>query len=97
MLPGMDGFEVTKKIRNNPGFSDIFILMLTAKTDTIDKVVGFELGADDYVEKPFSPRELILRVKAILKRGADKKEEKPSLLKYKGIEVDENKHKVLFP
>lgn len=65
MLPGIDGFEICKEIRRN---SSLPILMLTARGEEIDRVVGFELGADDYVTKPFSPRELVGRVKAILRR-----------------------------
>lgn len=65
MLPGMDGFAVCREIR---GFSAVPILMLTAKEAEVDKVLGLELGADDYVTKPFSPRELIARVRAILRR-----------------------------
>jgi two-component system OmpR family response regulator len=64
-LPEMDGLEVCRKIR---ALSDIPVLFLTARDDEIDRVVGFELGADDYVTKPFSPRELVARIKAILKR-----------------------------
>lgn len=66
MLPGMDGFDVCKEIRKD---SDLPILMLTARGEEIDRVVGFEIGADDYVTKPFSPRELVGRVKAILRRS----------------------------
>ena len=65
MLPKLDGFSVCKEIRR---FSTVPILMLTAKEDEVDKVLGLELGADDYVTKPFSPRELIARVRAILRR-----------------------------
>ena len=68
MLPGLDGIEVCKRIKNNKKTAAIKILMLTAKGEELDKVLGFELGADDYVVKPFSPRELVLRVKAILRR-----------------------------
>lgn len=66
MLPGADGFEVCKEMRKE---SDLPILMLTARSEEIDRVVGFEIGADDYVAKPFSPRELVGRVKAILRRS----------------------------
>lgn len=66
LMPGVDGLEVCRRLRQD---SSIPILMLTAKADETDKVVGLELGADDYVTKPFSPRELIARVKAILRRG----------------------------
>jgi len=64
MLPGIDGYEVCRKIRRDPDNSGIPILMLTAKSGEIDKIVGFELGADDYMTKPFSPRELVLRIKS---------------------------------
>lgn len=68
MLPGMDGLEVCKHVRQNPRTADVPIIMLTAKGEEVDRIVGFEIGADDYVVKPFSPRELVLRVKAIMKR-----------------------------
>ena len=65
MLPGMDGFEVCRRLRT---FSDAYVLMLTARTDEMDRVVGLSVGADDYVVKPFSPRELVARIKALLRR-----------------------------
>ncbi|MBN1628584.1 MAG: response regulator transcription factor [Thermoleophilia bacterium] len=65
-LPGVDGFEVCRRIRKS---SAVPVIMLTARDDEVDKVVGLELGADDYVPKPFSPRELVARVKAVLRRG----------------------------
>ena len=68
MLPGMDGKDVCRALKSNPLTQSIPILMLTAKSEEMDRVIGFELGADDYVTKPFSPRELVLRVKAILRR-----------------------------
>jgi len=68
MLPGLDGFEVCRQLRNSGNAAPI--LMLTAKGQEIDKVLGLELGADDYVTKPFSPRELVARIKAILRRGS---------------------------
>lgn len=72
MLPGMDGWEICRRVRAE---SDVPIIMLTARSDDIDKIVGLELGADDYLTKPFNPRELVARVKAILRRGgsADKR------------------------
>ena len=73
MLPDGSGLDLCKKIKGNPETESIPIIILTAKDDEVDRVVGFELGADDYVTKPFSVRELILRVKAILKRGSKKK------------------------
>lgn len=70
MLPNMDGNEVLKKLKANPDTSAIPVLMLTAKGEEIDRVLGLELGADDYIVKPFSPRELVLRIKAVLRKGA---------------------------
>jgi len=66
MLPGMDGIEVLRCLRQE---SDVYVLMLTARADELDKIVGLTVGADDYLTKPFSPRELVARVKAILRRG----------------------------
>ena len=70
MLPNMDGNEVLKRLKANPDTSGIPVLMLTAKGEEIDRVLGLELGADDYIVKPFSPRELVLRIKAVLRKGA---------------------------
>jgi len=75
MLPEMDGFEACKVLRLDPATQKVPIIMLTAKAGEIDRVLGLELGADDYLTKPFSPRELLLRIKKILARGAT--EEKP--------------------
>jgi two-component system phosphate regulon response regulator PhoB len=69
MIPEIDGMEVCKLLRRDPATSTIPIIMLTAKASEVDRVLGLELGADDYVVKPFSPRELVLRVKKILERG----------------------------
>lgn len=66
MLPGLDGFEVCRRLRRQ---SDVPIIMLTARSEDVDKIVGLELGADDYLTKPFNPRELVARVKAILRRA----------------------------
>ena len=68
MLPGLSGFEVCRILRGDPHTAGIQIMMVTGKSDEVDRIVGFELGADDYVVKPFSPREVVLRAKAILKR-----------------------------
>jgi two-component system alkaline phosphatase synthesis response regulator PhoP len=68
MLPGMDGLEVLRRLRQE---SEVYVLLLTAKADEMDKVVGLTVGADDYLTKPFSPRELVARVKAVLRRGRD--------------------------
>ncbi|MCX5680960.1 MAG: response regulator, partial [Candidatus Omnitrophica bacterium] len=72
MLPKMDGLAVCREIRQDKRLKHIPVIMLTAKGEEVDRIVGFELGADDYIVKPFSPRELVLRVKAILKRGTAK-------------------------
>ena len=93
MLPKMDGFETCKQIKQDKKLSHIPVIMLTAKGEEVDKVVGFELGADDYVVKPFSPRELVLRVKAILKRG-EPKEEVKDILSVDKLTVDIPRHKV---
>ena len=93
MLPQMDGFEVCKHLKQNRELSQIPIIMLTAKGEEVDRIVGFELGADDYVVKPFSPRELVLRVKAILKRGKTGEEAK-SILTASKLVVDIPRHKV---
>jgi two-component system phosphate regulon response regulator PhoB len=71
MLPGLSGLDVCKSIRGDEDIRDMSIIMLTAKGEEIDRVIGFELGADDYVTKPFSVRELILRVKVLLKKQSD--------------------------
>src|SRR5690349_20482687 len=67
MLPGLDGYEVCRRVRAR---SDLPIIMLTARDDDLDKIIGLELGADDYLTKPFNPRELVARVKAILRRSS---------------------------
>ena len=93
MLPEMDGFETCKQIKQDKRLSHIPIIMLTAKGEEVDRLVGFELGADDYVVKPFSPRELVLRVKAILKRGKLKEITK-DILSIDKLTVDILRHKV---
>src|SRR5216110_2496034 len=72
MLPRMPGLEICKILKSDPATSRIPIMMLTAKAEEIDRIVGLEFGADDYVTKPFSPREVTLRIKAILRRGEPK-------------------------
>jgi two-component system phosphate regulon response regulator PhoB len=85
MLPDIDGNEVCRTLRQNEETRRIPILMLTARSEEIDRVLGFELGADDYVTKPFSPRELVLRVKSILRRGKD---QRPSTLQAGAIRME---------
>lgn len=93
MLPKMDGLEVCKEVRKAERSKHIPVIMLTAKGEEVDRVLGFELGADDYLVKPFSPRELILRIKAILKRGKAPEEKKQSV-SAEGIVIDISRHKV---
>lgn len=69
MLPGLDGLEVCRRVRATPELLSLPVLMLTAKGDDVDKIVGLELGADDYLAKPFNPRELLARIRAVLRRG----------------------------
>jgi len=87
MLPGLDGFEVCRRIRDA---SDVPILLLTARSGDSDKVVGLDLGADDYVVKPFSPRELMARVRALLRRRRTERAEDEPILVADGLEVDPN-------
>ncbi len=92
MLPYIDGIEITKKIRHQ---SDVPILMLTAKSDELDKVLGLEIGADDYLTKPFSLKELIARVKAIMRRINSKDSDVNSeVLKMKDLVIDRNKFQI---
>ena len=87
MLPGMDGLEVCKILKNESKTSSIPIIMLTAKTQESDKIVRLELGADDYMIKPFSPRELIARIKAVLRRLKEK-DKLPEVLKTGDLTID---------
>jgi two-component system phosphate regulon response regulator PhoB len=93
MLPEVDGLEVCKILRRHPATAAIPIIMLTAKASEIDRVLGLELGADDYVTKPFSPRELVLRVKALLRRGAAV-EKKEDVLHLGELVIDIPRHSV---
>jgi two-component system phosphate regulon response regulator PhoB/two-component system alkaline phosphatase synthesis response regulator PhoP len=94
MMPGTDGIEACKILKKDEKYSSIPIIMLTARTDEADKVVGLELGADDYVSKPFSPRELTARVKAVLRRKTTAAEEYEAV-EIGPIKMDLNKHEVL--
>lgn len=93
MLPGADGITVCKALKADPRTSRIPVVMLTAKGEESDKVVGLELGADDYITKPFSVKELVARVKAVLRRFAAASEQAP-LLKFKTLTLDREKHVV---
>ena len=93
MLPGMDGKDVCRALKSDPVTQLIPILMLTARAEEVDRIVGFELGADDYVTKPFSPRELVLRVKAILRRK-ELPEERGKVLQVGDLLIDTDRHHV---
>ncbi len=90
MLPGMDGMEVCREIRKS---SHVPIIMITARVDEIDRLLGLELGADDYICKPFSPREVVARVKAVLRRSQSPPDGKQFVVGE--IALDEHKHQVL--
>jgi DNA-binding response OmpR family regulator len=91
MLPAVDGWEVCRALRRT---SDVPILILTAREDELDRILGLELGADDYVVKPFSPRELVARVKAILRRARPNPTRSTHLLSHGALALDRDKHKV---
>jgi DNA-binding response OmpR family regulator len=92
MLPKMPGLEVCKILKSDPATRQIPIMMLTAKAEEIDRIVGLEFGADDYVTKPFSPREVILRIQAIMRRGDVRAEEER--LTAGSIVIDSARHRV---
>ena len=98
MLPDGSGLDFCKKLKSSNAYNDIPIIIVTAKDDEVDKVVGFELGADDYVTKPFSVRELILRIKAILKRNSkDMTQNTSSKIQTFGIlSINEDSHEVFI-
>lgn len=93
MLPEIDGLEVCKILRRDPATASLPIIMLTAKASEIDRVLGLEFGADDYVTKPFSPRELMLRVRNLLKRKESSKEE-VERFQVRDVELDVSKYEV---
>jgi phosphate regulon transcriptional regulator PhoB len=95
MLPGIQGLEVCKRIRRNPETAGIPIIMLTARGEEYEKVVGLEAGADDYITKPFSVKELLARVKAVLRRAdARQASEKAEIFEFKGLRIDLNSYEV---
>lgn len=95
MLPEMDGLEVCKSLRNKPETALIPIIMLTAKAEESDTIVGLELGADDYVTKPFSPKSMVARVKALFRRLERTNSEKATTLSYGPLQMDLIRHEVL--
>ncbi|MFV0421295.1 response regulator [Oleidesulfovibrio sp.] len=97
MLPGMSGLDVCKELKRLPATAETPVIMLTARGEEVDRIVGLELGADDYVVKPFSPRELVLRIKAVLKRGAPASAPEPeerTRWQVKGLSLDLEAHRV---
>jgi DNA-binding response OmpR family regulator len=95
MMPEIDGMEVCKLMRRDPATSGIPIIMLTAKASEVDRVLGLELGADDYVVKPFSPRELVLRVKKLLERGKPAESAKEKMV-FGDLVIDLPRHVVFW-
>ena len=95
MLPGMSGLDLCKEIRADKTLKNLAIIMLTAKGEEVDRIIGFELGADDYVTKPFSVRELILRVKVILKKQTESVESN-ELVEFGPIKLNLDAHEVLI-
>lgn len=94
MLPDIDGLEICKELKNNQRTKNLPIIILTAKGEEMDRILGLELGADDYIVKPFSPRELIARIKAILRRHHEQKTEE--ILNFKNLILDMERHKVFL-
>jgi two-component system phosphate regulon response regulator PhoB len=92
MLPDVSGTQVCRELRSAPATANLPVVMLTARADEVDRVVGFELGADDYVTKPFSPRELVLRVRAVLRRSVEGVDE-PATLDRHGLRLDPARHR----
>ena len=93
MLPGRDGWEITRIIRGDPVLASIPIIMLTARVEDTDKIVGLELGADDYIAKPFNPREVVARVRAVLRRAAGSAPS-ANILQVGPIRLDADQHTV---
>jgi two-component system, OmpR family, phosphate regulon response regulator PhoB len=99
MLPDVSGMEVCRALRADPLLADVAVLMLTARGDEYDRVLGFEVGADDYVVKPFSVRELVMRIKALARRTSERRAARATTgsdrkLRWKGLELDPVRHRV---
>ena len=95
MLPDMSGLDICRRIRAADNLKDILVIMVTAKGEEVDRVVGFEVGADDYVVKPYSVRELLLRVGGMLKRSSKENQSNDKdLVEYEDLKIDNDKHKV---
>jgi len=95
MMPGMEGLEVCRRLRSDPRTARIPVIMLTAKATEADRVVGLELGADDYITKPFAPREMVARVKAILRRTSTQSEPE-QIIRHGDLLIDVVRHEVKY-
>jgi phosphate regulon transcriptional regulator PhoB len=95
MMPGMDGLQICKQLRSDPRTGRIPVIMLTAKATEADRIVGLELGADDYITKPFSPREVVARVKAVLRRSSPAAEQRQEI-RVGDLNIDLGGHEVNF-
>jgi DNA-binding response OmpR family regulator len=91
MLPGIDGWEICRRVRKD---SEVPILMLTARDEETDRLIGLEIGADDYVTKPFSPREVVARARAILRRSKKTAASKPDMVRFGSLTIDFDRHEV---
>src|SRR6201986_760762 len=91
VLPGADGLEVLRQLRT---FSEVYVILVTARTEEVDKLVGLGVGADDYITKPFSPREVTARVKAVLRRDRGTREAPAAVLRFAGLSIDKDSREV---
>jgi len=96
MLPGMDGLDVCKEIKRNNETKGVAIIMLTARGEELDKIIGLELGADDYITKPFSIRELLARVKAVLRRGSSVEDSEKKVSEFGRLKIDFERREVFI-
>jgi two-component system phosphate regulon response regulator PhoB len=94
MLPGVDGLDVCKMLKRDPATADLPVIMLTAKGEEADIVVGLELGADDYITKPFSPRILVARIKAVLRRRQQPEPEQSAVIIHQDLQIDSSRYEV---
>src|ERR1700753_667466 len=90
-LPGMDGLEALRQLRT---FSEVYVILVTARTEEVDKLVGLGVGADDYITQPFSPREVTARVKAVLRRDRGTREAPAAVLRFDGLSIDKDAREV---
>ena len=95
MRPGLDGLEICRTIKRDPRTEGIPLVILTAKGEEVDRIVGLELGADDYISKPFSPREVVLRVKAVLRRSETGDRKEPEVVSIGELKLDVPGHRLL--